>query len=130
MLDVAPGQIRRLLEYKAVWSGTGLVVVDRWDPSSKRCSDCGVVKAKLPRRARVFHCDVCGLTLDRDVNAAINIAALADAAYSTNVLGPINPGTWEAKNARRAAPRKPVSGTVKQRVTEITGRPAKVIFAQ
>jgi putative transposase len=83
MLDVAPGQIRRQLEDKAAWSGTKLMIIDRWEPSSKRCSDCGAVKAKLPRGARTFKCEHCGLTLDRDINAAINIAALADAALST-----------------------------------------------
>jgi putative transposase len=83
MLDVAPGQIRRLLEYKAAWSGTKLIVIDCWAPSSKTCSNCRAVKAKLPRGARTFKCGHCGLILDRDVNAAINIAALADAAHST-----------------------------------------------
>lgn len=85
MLDVAPGQIRRLLAYKSAWSGTRLMVINRFAPTSKTCSNraCGAVKAKLPRGARVFHCDVCGLILDRDVNAAINIAALADVALST-----------------------------------------------
>lgn len=82
ILDVAPGQIRRILEYKAAWSATKLIVIDRWAPTSKTCSDCGAVKSKLPRGARTFHCDACGLTLDRDINAAINIAALADAAHS------------------------------------------------
>jgi putative transposase len=130
ILDVAPGRVRRLLEYKAAWSGTKLMVIDRWAPSSKMCSTCGAVKAKLSRGARTFRCKQCNLALDRDVNAAINIAALADAARSTNVPGPSSPGTEEAKNARRAAPRKPVPGTGQQRVTEITGRPARVIFAQ
>jgi putative transposase len=83
MLDVAPGQIRRLLEYKAAWLGTKLVIIDRWARSSKTCSNCGAVKAKLPRETRTFKCEHCDLILDRDVNAAINIAALADAAPST-----------------------------------------------
>jgi putative transposase len=101
ILDVAPGQTRRLLAYKAAWSGTKLVVIDRWAPTSKTCSNCGAVKAKLPRGTRTYRCEVCALSLNRDVNAAINIAALADAA----------PSTEEAKNARRAAPRKTVPCT-------------------
>jgi len=82
ILDVAPAQIRRILEYKAAWSGTCLVVIGRFEPTSKQCSnpDCGVKKDKLPRKVRIFHCDACGLTLDRDINAAINIAALAAVA--------------------------------------------------
>lgn len=85
ILDVAPGQIRRILEYKAAWSGNRLVVINRWAATSKTCSNptCRAVKAKLPRKIRIFHCDDCGLTLDRDINAAINIAALAAVASST-----------------------------------------------
>ncbi len=54
-------------------TATSLVTVDRFYPSSKTCSACGTVKAKLPLR-RIFKCDDCGPTLDRDVNAARNIA--------------------------------------------------------
>lgn len=50
---------------------------DRWFPSSKTCSTCGAVKTKLSLSERVFTCDGCGLVLDRDVNAARNIAAAA-----------------------------------------------------
>jgi putative transposase len=117
MLDVAPGQVRRLLTYKSAWSGTQLVVINRWAATSKTCSNraCGAVKAKLSRGAETFKCEHCGLTLDRDINAAINIAALADAARSTNVPG-LSTQDREAKNARRAALRKPVTQTVRQRV--------------
>ncbi len=83
LLDVAPGQIRRLLTYKATWVGTGLIVIDRWAPTSKQCSNCGGVKAKLPRGQRTFRCEHCGLRLNRDINAARNIAALAVVATST-----------------------------------------------
>ncbi|GAA1495160.1 RNA-guided endonuclease TnpB family protein [Paeniglutamicibacter kerguelensis] len=105
ILDVAPAQIRHLLDYKTAWSGTQLVVIDRWAPTSKKCSTCGAVKAKLTLAERTFECEACGLVLDRDINAARNIAALAAVA----------PSTEETQNARRAAPRKPVSSTVKQR---------------
>ena len=71
------GEIRRQLGYKCAWSGGRLVLADRWYPSSKTCSGCGVVKAKLPLRTRVFRCEACGLVLDRDLNAARNLAALA-----------------------------------------------------
>jgi putative transposase len=53
------------------------VAVGRFYPSSKTCSACGVVKAKLPLWERVFSCDDCGTVLDRDINAARNIAAEA-----------------------------------------------------
>src|ERR1700733_7600220 len=71
------GEIRRQLGYKTTWNGRRLVLADRWYPSSKTCSGCGVVKAKLPLRTRVFRGEACGLVLDRDLNAARNLAALA-----------------------------------------------------
>jgi putative transposase len=71
------GEIRRQLGYKSAWNGGQLVLADRWYPSSKTCSGCGVVKAKLPLRTWVFRCEACGLVLDRDLNAARNLAALA-----------------------------------------------------
>jgi IS605 OrfB family transposase len=74
--DAGFGQIRRQLAYKTVWNGGTLVVADRWFPSSKTCSRCGVVKAKLRLSERVFACTECGLILDRDENAALNLASL------------------------------------------------------
>ena len=72
--DASLGELRRQLEYKSADRGTSLVAVDRFYPSSKTCSCCGAARAKLPRGARVFTCESCGASLDRDVNAARNIA--------------------------------------------------------
>ncbi|NKE60898.1 IS200/IS605 family element transposase accessory protein TnpB [Lentzea sp. PSKA42] len=80
ILGVGMGELRRQITYKTTWFGGRLVIADRWFPSSKTCSDCGAVKAKLPLRVRVFQCDECGLVLDRDLNAAHNLAALVDEA--------------------------------------------------
>lgn len=77
---VGMAELRRQLAYKTGWSGIRLVVADRWYPSSKTCSDCGAVKAKLRLSERAFRCDQCGFTLDRDLNAARNSAALASTA--------------------------------------------------
>ena len=63
--------------YKTVREGGRLVVADRWFPSSKRCSGCGSVKAKLTLAERVYRCEGCGLVLGRDVNAARNLLLLA-----------------------------------------------------
>lgn len=83
--DVGMRELRRQVCYKSAWGGTQLVIADRWYPSSKTCSDCGAVKAKLPLRVRVYHCDECGFVLDRDVNAARNLVALvSEAAGSTS----------------------------------------------
>jgi putative transposase len=72
--DAAFGELRRQLAYKTVWYGTELTVADRWFPSSKTCSGCGTVKAEMPLADRVFECAHCGQVLDRDINAAINLA--------------------------------------------------------
>jgi putative transposase len=70
-------EIRRQLTYKAERAGVRLIVADRWFASSKTCSGCGTAKAKLALSERTFTCGACGLVLDRDVNAARNLAAIA-----------------------------------------------------
>ena len=64
---------RSLLEYKCEWYGKTLSVIDRFYPSSKTCSRCGWKKNDLTLSDRTFVCDSCGLILDRDLNAALNI---------------------------------------------------------
>jgi putative transposase len=61
-------------------------VANRWYPSSKTCSACGVVKAKLRLSERTFTCDSCGMSMDRDLNAARNLANLAEAAGNSSSL--------------------------------------------
>ena len=85
--DAALGEFRRQLEYKTARTGAVLCVVDRWFPSSKTCSNCGVVKAKLSLSERTFNCDACGLSIDRDVNAAINIKVAGSAPETLNARG-------------------------------------------
>jgi len=70
-------EFRRQLEYKARLYGARVVVADRWFPSSKTCSCCGVVKETLALSQRTFACDDCGFEADRDVNAALNLARIA-----------------------------------------------------
>jgi len=81
------GEFRRQLSYKAAAAGVQVHVADRWYPSSKTCSACGVVRAKLTLAEREFACESCGTRLDRDLNAARNLAALADRV----VLGELRP---------------------------------------
>ncbi|MDQ0932787.1 IS607 family element RNA-guided endonuclease TnpB [Streptomyces turgidiscabies] len=87
--DAGFGEIRRQLTYKTRQRhATRTIAADRWYPSSKTCSGCGAVKAKLPLHVRTYQCDVCGLVIDRDDNAALNLAALAAAATTgTGVAG-------------------------------------------
>jgi putative transposase len=73
---VGMAELRRQIQYKAGWAGVRVHLADRWFPSSKTCSGCGVVKAKLRLPERTYTCDYCGLVVDRDLNAARNLAAL------------------------------------------------------
>ena len=72
-------EFRRQLEYKTRWHGSKLVAVDRFFPSSKTCSRCGHVQ-DMPLSLRTYDCPNCGLSIDRDLNASIN---LRDAVGST-----------------------------------------------
>lgn len=64
----------RQMEYKCEWNGIEFVQVDRYYPSSKTCSQCGHVKKNLKLSDRTYVCDECGLVIDRDYNAAINLS--------------------------------------------------------
>ena len=99
--DSGMGQVRRLLGYKTVWAGGRLIEADTFFPSSKTCSRCGMVKAKLSLHERVFGCQVCGLELDRDENAARNLAALIDEAGRREWLGDREKRLCEGLSARR-----------------------------
>jgi putative transposase len=72
--DAAMGELSRQLRYKARWHGVEVRVADRFFPSSKTCSGCGEVKTNLDLLTRTYSCEVCGLVIDRDLNAAINLA--------------------------------------------------------
>jgi putative transposase len=76
--DAAWTELARQLIYKAAWLGVELVVCDRWFASTKTCSGCGMVKQQMGMAERIYCCDGCGLTIDRDRNAAANLAAWAE----------------------------------------------------
>lgn len=82
--DAAFAELRRQLEYKSSWYGTELIIADRWFPSSKTCSGCGSIKADLTLADRTYRCDSCGLAIDRDVNAAINLARYTEPPPSSS----------------------------------------------
>ena len=87
--DASWGEFTRQLAYKANWAGRMYVEIDRFFPSSKRCSCCGFVKDKLLLDVRSWQCPECGTTHDRDLNAARNVlaAGLAVLAFGENVSG-------------------------------------------
>ena len=85
--DASFSELRRQLEYKTTKTGARLHFVDRWYPSSKTCSNCGSVKAKLSLNERIYRCEHCGLVIDRDLNAAINIMVAGSAPETLNARG-------------------------------------------
>jgi putative transposase len=97
LADQGFGELRRMLEYKVRWYGSHLLVAPRFFPSSKRCSRCGVVCAEPRLKQRVFRCAACGLSLDRDLNAARNLVWWASVARDVAGSAP------ETENARRGA---------------------------
>jgi putative transposase len=102
--DVAWAMILRQLEYKTSWAGSLFVAADRFYPSTKTCSRCGTVRAKLDRGARSFKCPnrQCGVELDRDVNAAINLAGAAVLeAQRMGIQSHVARTGRETENARR-----------------------------
>ncbi|GAA1384580.1 IS607 family element RNA-guided endonuclease TnpB [Catellatospora chokoriensis] len=110
--DAGFGTIRRQIEYKGQWVGGVTVKADRWYPSSKTCSECGAVRDKLPLHVRVFACEQCPMVMDRDANAARNLAALAAAVKAgTGVAGD--------QDAKASKPRRA------DRQTRTTTRPRK-----
>ena len=92
--DAGFGQAVRMPGYKTAWNGGQLLRAGRFYPSSKTCSGCGAVKAKLAPSERTYVCTACGLVLDRDVNAAVNLLKrAASGAESINACGgEVRPG--------------------------------------
>ncbi len=84
--DAAMGELSRQLLYKARWHGVEVRVADRFFPSSKTCSGCGEVKNDLDLSTRTYSCEICGLVIDRDLNAAINLARWQPKEYSPSTL--------------------------------------------
>ena len=83
ILDMGFHEFRRQLGYKSILRGCHYVAVDRWFPSSKMCSRCGVIKDDLSLGERMFRCRACGLEVDRDLNAARNVARIVLDPLST-----------------------------------------------
>ncbi|GIG29268.1 RNA-guided endonuclease InsQ/TnpB family protein [Cellulomonas marina] len=123
ILDVGFGELRRQLTYKAERYGSVVVAVARFAPTSKTCSGCGAVRAKLLLSERTYRCDECGLVIDRDLNAARNIRDLASAIVATS---PADAGDAKRPDERRrpratgeqAGPARPRTAGPPERVTD------------
>jgi putative transposase len=85
--DAGWSEFVRQLEYKALWYGRELIGIDKWYPSSKRCSGCGHTAKAMPLKVREWTCPECGSVHDRDINAARNVlaAGLAVSAHGETV---------------------------------------------
>lgn len=75
--DVGFYTIRQQLEYKCEMHGRSFTVANRWFPSSKTCHKCGNVKDTLDLSERTYECAACGLSMDRDLNAALNLSTVS-----------------------------------------------------
>jgi len=84
--DLGLYELRRQLEYKSSLKGNTLTFADRWFPSSKTCSSCGNVKSELKLSERTYNCEACGLSIDRDFNASINLENLEKTIKIPQVL--------------------------------------------
>ena len=124
LADAGLGELRRQLGYKTAWYGCRLVVADRWYPSSNTCSACGAVKAKLALADRTYHCDRCNMVLDRDLNAAINLARLSE--HATRVESrPAGSGPVAGRGAiRKTGPPTGAAAGGNETSTPHSGQPA------
>ncbi|MEK8228484.1 RNA-guided endonuclease TnpB family protein [Oerskovia sp. M15] len=123
--DAAWGELARQITYKQSWRRGQLLTADRWFPSSKTCSACGDVKTTLTLADRVFHCEICGHTIDRDLNAAVNLATWGEQHYLSQVLDPEARG--QVTNAHRpdgSGPRTRASETSRDDVGTLTASAA------
>ena len=102
--DVSWSSFITKLEYKIAENQGKIVKIDRFYPSSKTCSNCGCVKDKLLLSERTYHCSECGFTIDRDLNASINILKTGlrqieatDATVGTSLK---NQSLWSSKKTQ------------------------------
>lgn len=106
--DAAWGSLLAMLRYKAAWYGREFVAIDRFFPSTRACSCCGIVGPKRALNVRRWTCDACGVTHDRDANASQNILAAGHAVRAglDSRRWPVE-GTSDAPGSSRgAAPAK------------------------
>lgn len=105
--DLAHGEFRHFLSYKSKKHGKLLVKANRWFPSSKLCSNCMMIHRNLALKDRTFCCSFCGLTIDRDYNAALNLVQYfyMFIFYQVSSLLPVTESSAETLNASGEAVR-------------------------
>ncbi|MFX0065666.1 MAG: RNA-guided endonuclease InsQ/TnpB family protein [Candidatus Hermodarchaeota archaeon] len=112
-VDQAHGELQKLISYKGKKYGTTVIKADRWFPSSKLCSNCLMIHPHLTLQDRTFTCSLCGQSLDRDYNAAINLAH-----YYYMFIHPkfqsVAESSTETLNACGESVRPPTGGTTRR----------------
>ncbi|MGH3643901.1 MAG: RNA-guided endonuclease InsQ/TnpB family protein, partial [Mycobacterium sp.] len=99
--DAGWTEFARIVGYKQTWRHGTVTLADRWYPSSKRCSHCGIIRSGLTLADRVFTCS-CGYCADRDTNAAVNLALWGQKHHHDSPSDPRTPKQrGRATNARR-----------------------------
>jgi putative transposase len=111
--DVSLGEITRQFTYKTTWMKKEFVKADRFFASSKLCSSCGYKKESLKLSDRIYKCNLCGLSLDRDINAAINLANYSPTQES---------GESKACEAVANVGLKDNSGAIKQEIEKLSNK--------
>ena len=135
MGDGALGELRRQIRYKAQWAGRQVIEIDRFYPSSQRCFECGTVNATLGCAKR-WECPACGVSQDRDENAAKNIRAEGMRQLAATCLVPTGQGPGShARGVACAAERarRVTAGRAQRRPTqnrELAQRPVRAKTAR
>lgn len=126
MTDAAIGKFYRQLEYKCAWAGKNYVKIDRFAPSSKRCSHCGHIYKRLTLDDREWTCPECGTHHDRDLNAAINIKHFGLCVNETlpSVRRKVKPVEQPLVDDRSSEPKKPCHCSSTRRVREDNQQPS------
>lgn len=94
--DVSFYEFRRMLEYKASYNDRNIIIADKFYPSSKACSRCGNIKSDLTLKDRIYICEACGLKIDRDYNASLNLHKLTQDKNIRQVLPEFTPADLTA----------------------------------
>ncbi len=106
VVDTAPAEVLRQLEYKARWNGSEHVLADKWFPSTQQCSKCGALN-DIPRGEAIYRCDGCGLVLGRNQNASDNLSRWPSVRRPETAVEPRH-NACESREV--AGPRGPVPG--------------------
>lgn len=133
--DSAWGLFGSMLTYKASWYGATLVVADRFFPSTRRCSACGILGDKLDLSDRLFRCSRCGHAADRDTNAAVNLANYSAVVAPGQQLdatsrGPRSQGTPEPHVAAKHAETQNVCGEESSGARHLAERETPLVEAE